>query len=378
MLRNDHPKWLGMVVALAWLYAGCGGGADRQAPQIENRPPELRRFGVVQARAHAAEVVRVVAAATDPDLDRIDYFWFVSRGTMPLGRVGPSIEWQTADTRGVDTVTVRITDRQDTVWTRLVVPLVTAIPPDSVWTLNSRDLAEVNWTPSRDEGIDNWVGYDVYASEEPLAGRDPEAIEAFRVTPEPLTTYATRVRPLEQGKRYYFHVRSVRRFGGETERSASGMETDMSPRPSGSVSGLNELGSGRSTVFDLSAGVVRPLDPADPSDRARMDLYIEADPDDPVEELRLRSVSHLASHDPAWADRVVEMKTLGEDFDVSGTEEDGEWVTELSISLNQVLAIRTPEGNYGKVQVTAIQRFLPDRTVWLSWAYQTIPDYISF
>ncbi|MEZ4650525.1 MAG: fibronectin type III domain-containing protein, partial [Candidatus Eisenbacteria bacterium] len=348
------------------------------APKIENRPPELRRFGVVEPRAHAAEEVSVVAAATDADLDRLDYFWTVSRGTMPLGRIGPIIKWQTADTRGVDTVTVRITDRQDTIWTHLAVSLVTALPPDSVWTLNSRDFAQVNWSPSKDEGIDNWVGYDVYASEESLAGEEPESVEAFKVTSEPLTTYATRVRPLEQGKRYYFHVRSVREFAGTTERSASGMETDMSPRPSGSVSGLNEVGGGRRTVFDLSEGAIRAFDPSNSGDMARMDLFIEADPDDPTEELRIRSVSHLAAENPAWAERVIEMKLLGEDFDVSGTGAGGTWVTEARIDVGQVFAVRTPEGNYGKIQITAIQRFMPDRTVWLNWAYQTIPDYISF
>lgn len=379
MLRIDHPRCLGaIVIAVSCGAFACGGDGGTRPPQIENRPPEVRRFEVVEDRVHAAEEVTVVASAADPDRDPLDYFWSVNRGSLPFGRVGNSVKWLTPSDRAVDTVTVRVTDREDTVYARLPVELIRVFPPDSVWTVNYASAADLAWAPSPDDGILHWVGYDVYMSNESLAGRSEAEVEPFRITSEPQRTRTRRVLGLVAGTRYYFHVRSVRQYEGTTERSLFRSEASMAPRRSGDVSGLLELASSGPTVLDLSEGTVRRLDPEDPSDRERADLYAEADPTAPAERVLLRSVSHLASFDPAWGERVVELKHLGEDFGISGTDPETGWDTEVAVLLGSVVAVRTPEGNYGKVRITNIQRAYPNRNLWLTWAYQPIVGYVSF
>ena len=379
MLRYDHPSSLGAVLlALPWIFLGCGKNSGTTPPNFENRPPVLSRFEVVEDRVHVAQEVTVLAAATDPDRDRLEYFWSVDRGSLPFGRSGIIAKWLTPDSAGIATVTVRVTDREDTIYGRLPVTLVRVFPPDSAWTTNYPSIADVSWTKSPDEGILHWVGYDVYMAEQSLAGLSEEEVEPYRITSQPVLSRTKRAISLVVGRRYYFHVRSVRQYSGKTERSLFAYETEMSPRPGGDISGLIEFGGDNATVFDISDGVVRPLDPNDPSDLARSDIYVEADPSDPTEQIVLRSVSHLAPFDPAWGERVVELKSLGLDYSVSSTDPEVGWVTTLRVARLEVFAVRTPEGNYGKAQVTDIRRFPPDRNVWLSWAYQTIPNYVSF
>jgi len=379
MLRFDHPRVLGAVVfALPWISLGCGHDGGSSQPIIENRPPVLRRFEVIEDRVHAAEEVTVVASATDPDQDPLEYLWSVNRGLFPFGRSGISVKWLTPDTRGVDTLTVRITDRQDTTYAKLPVALLRVFPPDSAWTRSYPSAADLSWKESPDEGIRNWVGYDVYMGEQSLSGLSEAEVEPYRITEEPIRTRTKRTLSLTIGTRYFFHVRSVRRYAGQTERSAFANEVDMSPRPSGDLSGLIEFGGASATVFDLSEGAIRKLDPNDTRDLLRSDVYVEADPLAPDGKMLLRSVSHLASSEPAWGTRLVELKALGVDYDISTTDPETGWVTSVPVTVGDVVAVRTPEGNYGKMRITSIQLFRPNRNVWFSWAYQTIPGYVSF
>lgn len=370
-------RHFGPLLALALL--GCGGGDGSRPIDIPNSPPRVLRFLLTEPRAHAAEDLHLTITAVDDDGDELRYRWFATRGSFPSGRGQRSVVWRSPRTRGIDTITVAITDFQDSIVARKVLELVLPTPPGDLRHVNSTSLVDISWDASSDEGIENWAGYQIFYSTSSLVGMPESELDPFLATPEPTRERLVRISGLIQGQRYYFHARSVRRYDGMLERSEPTPEFHMSPRPEGAVSGFGELSSSLAASFDLSARAVRPLDPADPSRIAERDFYFgTTDEFDQEGNLVLKSISELANRDPAWGSRVIQIKPLGVDnWNVTTTTDDG-WSTQVPIEPLGVYAIKTPEGNFGKIWVTGVSRFPPERIVTFIWAYQTIPNYPSF
>lgn len=367
------------ALALPIGLAACGGGDGSRPVDVPNSAPRVTRFLLTEPRAHAAEDLHVSITAVDDDGDELRYRWFATRGSFPLGRGQRSVVWRSPRTRGIDTLSVMITDFQDSILAHKVIELVLPEPPGDPTHVNSTSLVDISWEPSPDEDIENWVGYQVFYGTSSLAGVSDQDLDQYLATPVPVRDHLVRISGLDPGRRYYFHTRGVRRYDGALERSPATSEFHMAPRPEGPVSGFGEFSSSLSSSFDLSAGVVRPLDVSDASGMAQRDFYIgTVDAFDQGGGLVLKSVSELANRNPAWGDRVVQIKRIGVDNWTVATTDDEGWSTKADLTQLGVYALKTPEGNFAKVWITGVSRFPPERIITFIWAYQTIPNYPSF
>ncbi len=367
------------ILGFFLVLCGCGsGGGGSQPEDIGNQSPNIALIDFIDEKIHASENVGVQALAEDPDGDGLAYLWSTTRGTFPNGRSGPRVVWRTPELKGMDTLTVRVTDFQDTVFASVVSEMVLPDPPESLWSVAFSNQADVEWLPSIDEKIEHWQGYLVYAAEKSLAGIPEDQLAPYRITPAPITRRAIRFLDLEIGRKYFFHVRGVREYGSTFEQTPMGMEIDMSPRPEGNLSQFLEIASGAPVAFDISRGRVEVFDPANDDRKELRDLILDRSTNDRESPLILRSVSHLSEFDDEWLERPVVIKSLGFDWEISSTDIKTGWVSESTFEELEVFAIRTPDGHYGKFQVTNITGFAPRRIIWLRWAYQTIPDYPRF
>ncbi|MEZ4655709.1 MAG: fibronectin type III domain-containing protein, partial [Candidatus Eisenbacteria bacterium] len=311
--RRHGPVFRGGLLAallLVLLLGGCHKNESRPLV-IRNTPPAVAGFFLLQDRAHAAEDLNLSITAVDEDGDELQYRWFASRGSFPFGRGQRSVVWRSPRTRGIDTITVVITDFQDTIRASKILPLVLPVAPGEPSQINSTDLLDLSWEKSPDEDVENWAGYEVYVAEHSLVGLSEEELTPYLATTQPVLPRVLRITGLIPGRRYYAHVRAARIYDGMTELSGPTREVDMSPRPEGPVSGFGEFTSPLRAAFDLSAGSLRVLDPADASGIGSRDFYLgTADPFDQGGDLMLKSVSELANRNEAWAARVVRFKEL--------------------------------------------------------------------
>ncbi|MFN8548903.1 MAG: hypothetical protein U0527_13285 [Candidatus Eisenbacteria bacterium] len=352
---------------------------------IRNSAPVIERVFTQPVRVHAEERVSVVVVARDRDNDRLRFAWSATRGTFPEGNVLAATSWQTASSRGLDTVRVRVSDAADSAIGILPVELVLPAPPARLTLVNASSLLEVHWDKSLDHGIEHWSGYEVYVADRSLLGLSNAEISPYLATPTPLSgdNLAFRVqrlpdgRPLRSGTKYYVHLRAIREYGGIVERGEPSIELDMSPRPEWVLAQFTERRHEFGAIaLDLSAGRARVLDPNNATGRADRDLFLDGGPSG-LGPLELNSVSLLAEFDPAWAERPVLLKRLGTDWAVGTTSDDG-WALTVAVRAGDVYAIKLPEGNYAKLRVTDVVGSAPNRQAQVVWAYQTIPGYPSF
>lgn len=366
--------------------AACGSDSDPPPFVDVNDPPIVERIYTVPARAHAAERVILRADVDDPDSDPIAFIWNASRGEFPKGVISAAPIWATAGTRGVDTVEVMIDDGKHQVVARAAIELVLPLPPSALSSVNFARLSDVSWRASPDEGMDLWRGYEVFAADRSLVGLSEAEVIPLRVSVDPVgASRIFRVRrlaggaELQIGRRYYVHVRSLRVLPNGDERSLMGEEIVFAPRPDWTTSQFNELQSGRgAAALDLSTGSVRLLRAEDAAGLSERDIYFgTSDPDDGPGVAVVKSISRLSNRNPAWAGRVLQMKHLGRDWTVS-TATDGGWAEELPVVVGDVLALRTPEGNWVKLRVTGLTGVHPNRALSVQWAYQTIPGFANF
>ena len=376
-----YPAFFSSFARPCWRLPHLAAAGSTTPFVDENDPPVIRGIILSPTRVHAAEEIRVRVEAVDGDPGTdLRYRWEVTRGSFPLGRTIPGVQWNTALERGFDTLTVRVTDLEDTVYASHVVELVLPAAPPSVGTVNFSNLADVRWASSIDEGIQHWRGYLVYAGEEDLRNKSEADLLPFLVTPAPTPATARRILGLEIGTRYFFHTRSVREYEGVVEYGPLSEPADMSPRPENLIAQVFEMArfSGGHGV-DLSAQSRLLLDPNDPSPLPGVDLYVgTSDPLDGPGTLMLKSVSLLANRNEAWGSREVLIKTLEEEEWEVATTTDDEWSTSVPAVRDHVYAVKTPEGNYAKLRVTDVQGGHPNRSVRLQIAYQTLPNYPSF
>ncbi len=376
---------LSLTLAILGL-AACGSESDPPPYVDVNDPPIVERIYTIPARAHAAERVILRADVDDPDSDPISFIWNASRGDFPKGVISAAPVWATAGTRGVDTVEVMIDDGTHEVIARAPIELVLPLPPTALSSVNFSRLSDVSWQASPDEGIDLWRGYEVFAADRSLVGLGEAEVIPLRVSVAPVgESRIFRVRrlaggaELQIGRRYYVHVRSLRVLPDGDERSLMGEEIVFAPRPDWTASQFNELLSGRGgAALDLSTGAVRLLWVDDAAGLPDRDIYFgTSDANDGAGVAVVKSVSRLANRNPAWAGRVTQMKRLGRDWTVSSATDDG-WTEELSVVDGDVLALRTPEGNWVKLRVTGLTGVHPNRALSVQWAYQTIPGFANF
>ncbi len=374
-----------LVVLAGWL-AGCGKNEGSGKPDPSgNELPQILSVNLIKPRTLTHTAAEAVVTARDVDDPILKYDWSATRGSFPLGHNWVNVFWFTPDDPGLDSLTVRVTDSHDTVRAHLPVRVESVAPPSALAAAAGTSIADLRWTASIDEGPDStWQGYEVYAATRSFSRIPPDSLAAYRIA-GPIRESAFRASNLTRGTIYFFRVGALRAWAGREERSPLTSEVTSAPRAEWTTQlheVRNPLGG---LAIDLSAGVVRPLDPADATGLSARDLYFGSS--DPLDEPgppadpalpRLKSVSLLANRNAAWASRRVWIKRLGSDWSVSTVSDDG-WGEEVDLEAGAVYALKTPERNFGKLLITDLPGGIsPYRQITVKWAFQSLRDYPYF
>lgn len=116
-------------------------------------------------------------------------------------------------------------------------PIATFGPPGTLTMVAGANSVRLAWGASAFEPSGEFAGYNVYLDVAPIAANDDPvflAARAVNATPVRAISYTVSSTPtgasLQQGTRYYLHVRTVRSDGS---LSVATNEVDTSPRPEG-------------------------------------------------------------------------------------------------------------------------------------------------
>ncbi len=264
-------------------------------------------------------------------------------------------------------------------------------PPSNLAVVNGDGQVTLVWDAAVDARLAAFESYNIYRAPSSMVGMAlddlVEYVVGTRLFDDGTEFTDTGV---TNGNRYFYAVRAVDSNGSV---SAPSNEIDVAPRPDGGPVALFEFDSKGTSGLGLSEGASFAMSSSSPDNRPMIDLYLgttdENDlPTDPLDEstvysLALKSPSLVLNGSPAWAERSASIKVLLS-FDEPTTTDDN-WTDQIILDpadLPKVFAVRTPleEGqyHYGKVEVTGISGDPGSRQVQLNWAYQTLPDYISF
>jgi len=108
-------KYIPSCMLLIFLLIGAMGCSETTTVPVENDPPTVAFTFDPIAVARGANVTLTVTA-TDPDEDPLTITWDVTRGTLNSAYQGkPTMPWRAPSQAGTDTVTVTVTDGQNTV-----------------------------------------------------------------------------------------------------------------------------------------------------------------------------------------------------------------------------------------------------------------------
>jgi hypothetical protein len=290
------------------------------------------------------------------------------------------VPYKAPESGRADTLTLLVADAEDTTILSQEIVLANLAPPTNMNVVPGPNWVEVTWTASIDRRLFDFSGYQVFASEQSFDGLSEEELQQFLVTPVPSPSTSFLVQNLRQETIYYFQVRALRRLG---ERSPRTTEEDTAPRPQGTEPRMLEFANPENNPdgprgFDLSMGSQVELSPESPINVDAVDFYLgTTDPEDRAGELRVKSPEHLASRNPIWSQRQVGFRLLGKDWGVGSIDTTG-FSSSVSIADSAVVAVRLPEGQFAKIQVTEIRNSYPFRQIQFRWAYQKIPGYAKF
>lgn len=289
----------------------------------------------------------------------------------------------------------------------IVEPPDVLAPPTNVTVVTGDSEIVLNWDNSPDAGADVFEGYNVYIDTLSIAGLSDSTSAAFlnarRVNQEPMRTRTYTVlslasgASLEQGKKYYLHVRSERSNG---RVSVASNEVDTSPRPEGTNEGtaLTDL------MFDYSAntntrsgyGWVRDSGAGQPhvtsqANAEKIDFFMTEEPNSANDGSVFVSPAQ-ANFTQGWS---VRNRTLFKDLGAgdaawqTSTAPDTTDMTEsVPVVQGHTYALYTHDGYWVKVRVTNLTKNVSvaatgGGTVRLNraqfdYAFQLIRDYGRF
>jgi len=95
-------------------FFGCGGGEDKKNPvNNQNNAPEITNMVSSQDETVFGETLTITCSATDADDDVLSYSWTSTNGTFTGETSAPQVEWIAPEIVGVDTISVIVSDNED-------------------------------------------------------------------------------------------------------------------------------------------------------------------------------------------------------------------------------------------------------------------------
>lgn len=244
-------------------------------------------------------------------------------------------------------------------------------PPGTVSFVTGPNTVRLSWGPSTYEGASDFGGYNVYVDTAPIAGNDDPVFLAARLvntSPVAGTSYTVSSTAgggsLQQGTRYYFHVRTR---GSSTDLSIASNEVDTAPRPEGNNGSdpsqyMYDFDDLTETKSAYGWNVVTGQGAAYSASAANanfVELVMVEEPNSPDDGSLFLSPM-LADFTSGWTPR---HRTLIKDLGVG----DAAWQTPIApdpltmvesvkVLADHTYAIRTYDDHWGKLRVTELSK----------------------
>ena len=240
--------------------------------------------------------------------------------------------------------------------------------PSGVAAVNGDETVTFTWTASPDADRVDFLRYTIYKAEQSLAGIDPAQLATYKVANvgAGFTTYSVAV---TNGVRYYFHVRAELNDG---TLSVASNEVQAAGRDEGNDSIIEEFAAPGNSGFDFSTGLSVSLSQQNANRFDLTDVYLgTAHLDDLAEfALNLKSPNRLANRDATWATKIAGIKEIASWETTTTTDSGWQEAIEIPAQAGTVYAIKTPAGNYAKIEVVSIDGEPGSRTLTFRYAHQ--------
>lgn len=245
-------------------------------------------------------------------------------------------------------------------------------PPAALTGVNGDRLITLTWNASPSQTRDDFSRYNVYRSATSLLNTPTGELEAFRVHTVVKGQPNRADTGVENGILYFYHVRSELQGG---QLSGPSNEVRAAGRDEGTNKTLMEFAGSGSSGFDFSTGESVNLAPGNPDRFSNADLYLGtvAADDSSSSPLQLKSPGLLPEAE--WQDSQI--KILGQDWDVSTTEDIG-WSDQAAVVQGLVYAVKTPTGSFAKLQIQSIGGQAGSRTITFRYTHQPNADIHEF
>ncbi|MBK8230224.1 MAG: hypothetical protein IPK72_06485 [Candidatus Eisenbacteria bacterium] len=257
-------------------------------------------------------------------------------------------------------------------------------PPSNLTYLNGDGSVTLDWNASPD--IADADGYVVYRDTDSMVGEDLAVLNATKkLTTTPLTSTSFTDNTATNGVKYFYAVRL--QDGSDFSEPTS--EINTASRVQTGSHQIAEFASPNASGFDLSTGQVFAMSSSGPDNRPTIDLYLGTDSatDQTSAALAIKSPHLVLNSDPDWTARNADLKLLDNSDDP--TTSDSGWSEKIVLGstsaeiVGKVIAIRTPaEGNgsvyFAKIRIDSVTGTAGNRTITVTRAYQSLPNYIRF
>ena len=250
-------------------------------------------------------------------------------------------------------------------------------PPTNLEASNGDEQIVVHWASSPDEDLSTFKRYNIYRGPLSLMSTDAGQLEqlGYRIgsVGAGVDSFRTTV---ANGTLYYFHVRAEKDNGS---LSGTTNEVQAAGRQEGTGRVLEEFAANGDSGFDFSDGSTVSLSNDNPNRFALTDIYLGtgAADDASTSPLSFKSPALLVRLNGEWVSHIASIKFLGTDWESNTTTEEG-FAAQLDVLAGAVYAIRTPSGNYAKLEVQEISGLAGSRSVTFRYSYQQTPNLIQF
>lgn len=373
-MNRDLALGFSFILAAA-AFLSCAKTTE-PIPPHGNYPPEIKAMAYSPSPPHAWQRISFQCTAADQNNDPLTYSWATTGGGFPDGNQAVAVVWRTPTTLGPQTLTVRVTDGTEPVTRDTTVVIVRMSPPGELTYTNGSNLVDLQWQPTVDDGLDGFVGYEVYSAGHTFESMPEESLADHILTPTPINRLQYRDLTAAPGEKRYYQIRARRNYSGIVERSPGGPEIDTASRIDGFGDALYEIASAHGAYgVQLRSGRQFPIEIAY---RDSIDLYLGTPGDDGGGDVYLKSPSLLAYRDAAWGARATLLQSLGENWEATTPASDISWEESLPAVVGRVYALKTADGHYGKFRVLELRASPPERRIEFQWAWQPLAEYPRF